>query len=134
MTSTNESAKKTLDNVPKVGDAASFRLWTDVEACTVIAVNKNGREVVLQVDDAKLLNGADSGEPDALQFTPGGFVGHVSGTQRYEYTRNPNGRTIVVTRRSIGDKTVYKKVGTRTNERGGVATFGERRKHYDYNF
>lgn len=41
--------------------------------------------------NAKLLNGVNSGEPDALQFEQGGFCGHVSGVQRYEYSKTAEG-------------------------------------------
>jgi hypothetical protein len=129
-----ESQNRNLDT-PKVGDGATFRVWSDCHACTVVAVSKSGLKVTLQRDTATLLNRHGSGEPDALQFEPGGFVGHTSGVQRYRYEPNPNGSLIVVSRRVLKNgQVVWKQVGCSTNVQGAVATFGVRREHYDYNF
>lgn len=120
---------------PKVGDAATFTVWTDREACTVIEVRRKGREIVLQRDKAKLLNGFDSGEPDALTFTPGGFCGYAEGHQRYAYASDPNGDKHVVSLRKRRDGTYcWKEIGQPTHKAGGFATFGERSESYDFNF
>lgn len=112
-----------------VGQAATFTLWTDSYACTVIEVRKSGRELVLQRDKATLVN---QGE---LVFEPGGFVGHVSGVQKYQYERNTDGERIVVSLRTKKDGSkVWKKVGQKTSSPGGVARLGVRNEHYDYNF
>ena len=124
---------------PQVGDGATFRLWTDCKACTVVEVRKNGRELVLQRDKATLLNGFNSGEQDALTFTPGGFAGHTSGNQRYSYEPNPNGEIFRVSRRTCKDSSgnvffEWVLVGQSTKTPGGRATIGSRHEHYDYNF
>jgi hypothetical protein len=120
---------------PNVGDGATYRMWTDCYACTIIEVCKNGRELVLQRDKSTLLNGAGSGEPDALGFTPGGFVGHTSGEQRYRYERNPDGEIIRVSKRTRKNGQVeWVKVGQATKTQGGRARVGVRHEHYDFNF
>ena len=120
---------------PKVGDGATISGWTDSYACTVIAVNKTGTRATLQEDHAKLLNGSKSGEPDALVVESGGFYGHTSGVQRYEYTRNPEGTIYRVSLRTLKDGSKeWKRVGTPTKRQGGSASMGERYRHYDYNF
>lgn len=120
---------------PVVGAAATFVLYTDRTAATVVAVRKNGKEVVLRADAAVLLNGFQSGEPDALTFSPGGFCGHTSGTQRHVYVANPEGEEIVVSRRVAKDGSVrWKRVGSSSTSPGSYAYFGRRSAFYDFNF
>jgi len=82
-----------MPNPYKVGDGATLCGWSDRHAYTVIAVTP--QSITLQRDKATLLNGFNSGEPDALIMTPGGFAGHTEGTQRYSYEPNPNGEICV---------------------------------------
>lgn len=105
----------------EVGDGMSIKLYTDVTACTVIA--RTAKTLTLQEDEAKLLNGPDSGEKDALTFEPGGFVGHTSGRQRYAYTRDENGAKFTARLTKKG-----------WSVPGYIATYSGRMKHYDYNF
>lgn len=119
---------------PKVGDGATYRVWTDCKACTIIEVRRNGRELVLQRDKAVLLNGFNSGEGDALKFSPGGFAGHTSGQQRYRYERDPNGEIIRVSRRNTAHGIQWVQVGQPTRSPGGRAMLGVRKEFYDYNF
>jgi len=74
--------------------------------------------------DAELLNGVNSGEPDALKFSPGGFVGHISGEQRYKFTSNENNSIIRIRLGKKGWK----------GASGRFVLADEPRKHYDYNF
>jgi hypothetical protein len=123
------------NETPKVGDGATFTIYSDRHACTVIEVRRNGREVVLQRDKVTLLNGLNSGEADALESTPGGFAHHVSGKQRYSYEPNPNGETYKVSRRTLKNgNVVWKQVGHPTKSPGCSASFSGRHEHYDYNF
>ena len=123
------------NGIPVVGGPATYTLATDSHACTVVAIDRKGTRVTLRADKATLLNGANSGEPDALQFAPGGFFGHTSGTQRYAYEPDPNGETYVVTRRvRRSGKVVWKSVGHDTNSPGLNAHFRYRCEHYDFNF
>jgi hypothetical protein len=124
---------------PAVGMGATVTLWSDSHAYTVIAVSKSGKQITLQRDKAVLLNGRDSGESDALEFTSGGFLGHVEGRQRYRYERDPNGATIKATLRSYTTRWdgkryyCWRQVGTPTH-RGIRVAVGRRAEHYDYNF
>jgi len=120
---------------PRVGDGATYTVWSDSFACTVIEVRRNGREAVLQRDKAVLLNGMNSGEPDALVAHPGGFCAHVTGTQRYKYEKDPEGEIFRVSKRTLkSGRIVWKLVGKPTKSPGGFATFSGRSAHHDYNF
>jgi hypothetical protein len=100
----------------------------------VIAVSRTGNRAVIQRDRVKLLNGPDSGEPDALRVYTGGFAAHVEGRQRWSIEPDPNGETVEVSRRKLkSGETVWIKVGLPTKG-GNRVTFGERSEHYDYNF
>jgi len=113
-----------------VGMGATLCGWSDSTPLTVIAFAASGKKIVCQEDKATLLNGPQSGEPDALQVYPGGFCAHVEGTQRYAYERNPEGRTYTATLRKNG-----KWVLVGESAKGGTRIHvGQRRKHYDYNF
>jgi len=120
-----------------VGDGATYTSFTDRQAATIIS--RTEKQITIRFDHAKLLNGAESGEADALQFSVGGFAAHCEGRQRYQYTRNENGREMKFSRRVImnsytGESRVeWKAVGTRTSERGSTLQAG-RHHFYDYNF
>jgi len=112
------------------GQGVSWNAGTDTRAGTVWSVAPNVIHVVEDV--ARLLNGPDSNEPDKLQFSPGGFCGHMSGEQRYEYAPG-DGRPIAFTLRKNGE---YKLLGTSIS--GSMSAWGWltdcRHKHHDYNF
>lgn len=113
----------------KVGDGATVCYWTDRKACTVVKVSASGKRVWVQRDKAKLLNGVNSGEEDALEFTPGGFCGHMSGSQRYEYERDTEGEVMEFSLRKNG-----RWVMKGNTARGGLRLTEGRYEHYDYNF
>jgi hypothetical protein len=134
MTTTTTTTTTTVArHIPVVGEGANVYGYSDVYAYTVIKVNAAGDIAFLQRDKATLLNGVDSGEPDALHFSAGGFCGHTSGVQRYSYERDPNGEVVRVSLRKKG-----RFAGTwRTKGSGTGASrvrFGERAEHYDFNF
>ncbi len=79
-------------NPYKVGDRATVCGYSDRQSYTVIAVTRTS--ITLQRNKATLLNGANSGEPDALVVTPGGFCCHTEGEQRYLVEVNPEGHII----------------------------------------
>ena len=114
----------------KVGDGATIVGWSDRHAATVVEVSKNGRQVTLQEDKATLLNGATSGEPDALVVTPGGFACHTEGTQRWGLQRDPEGRRMRFSLRKNG---AWVMVGE-SLKGGQRARIGERHHYYDFNF
>lgn len=129
-----ETMTKT-ETVPVVGMGCTMNQYSDRHAGTVIKVSDSGKTLLVQRDNAVLLNGVDSGASDALEFSPGGFVGHTSGTQRYSYTRDLNGTVTKYTLRTLRNgKKVYKAAGSRTGSSGGTLTLGDRSENYDFNF
>lgn len=125
---------------PRVGMRATFTLWTDSKPCTVVAVSKSGKTITLRVDSHRITR-----KPEMV---PGGFAAVVTRRPEYEISENPDGHTFKVTARQMktstycreartfvdGTKTVYKRVGTKTKERGATAVFGPWLYHYDYGF
>jgi hypothetical protein len=84
---------KQMSNYPKhtfqKGDQVTLCGYSDRVSYTVIASTRT--TLTIQANKRRLLNGLDSNEPDKLTYSPGGFGGHVSGTQRYEVTPDPDG-------------------------------------------
>lgn len=117
-----------------VGMGATIHYYSDSQACTVVAISKSGKRITLRADKAKLLNGANSGEPDALEFSPGGFCGHTSGHQRWAYEPDPNGSEHDFSLRTLPNgATRWVRVGE--SLRGGTtASLKGRFHHYDFNF
>jgi len=116
----------------KVGDGASYSVGSDVKACTVVKISASGKTMWLQEDTATLLNGVDSNELDALQFSPGGFMGHTSGVQRYSYMPDATGSVTRVSLRTRADGSqVWKRAGSPVTSWDSV--FPGRHAHYDYN-
>jgi len=117
-----------------VGDPVNWSAGTDVQPGTVVRITKT--RVIVRSIETKLLNGCESGEPDALRFESGGFVGHTSGEQRYEFGEM-TGPEIVFSRRENGTGTAIAKLQG-TSMRGSMRAWGVlshgHRKHYDYNF
>jgi hypothetical protein len=129
----------TLANPFKIGDGVTLCGYSDRDAYTVIATT--AKTITIQRDKATLLNGFESGEPDALQFSPGGFVGHTSGTQRYSYERNPEGHilkchmkkrpTLIWTKGADG---IYSDVANADFRQGSSRVSAGRSEYYDFNF
>jgi hypothetical protein len=98
--------------------------YSDIHAHEVVrSVSEKTLEVRRMT--ATLLNPTNSKEPDALQFSPGGFCGHTSGAQRYAFASNESA-------------TVFR---IRKGKRGWRDANGQRyrvedepREHYDFNF
>jgi hypothetical protein len=117
---------------PKVGDKATFRLHTDCKACEVVHVSKSGKSITLRMCRAILLNGANSGAPDALTCVPGGFAGRVSGTQRWHVESDADGNEMRATLRKNG---IWKAAGYSTHSPTmATVTIGVWAHYYDYNF
>lgn len=125
-TTTNQAAVAVPAIVPVVGMGATICGYSDRMACTIIAVSKSGRTITIQRDTATLLNGVDSKAEDALEFSPGGFVGHTSGTQRYEYKRDEKGSTYRASIRKDGKW----RLASCTSR----VLLDMRDEHYDFNF
>lgn len=144
----NEARKTTaelnLTNPYKVGDGITLCGYSDSEAYTVIKVTP--KSVTMQRDKATLLNGMNSGEEDALVMHEGGFVGHVEGTQRYSYERDPNGYIEVARMKKYPKKVIELSIDEDGNEHyehnvlkpdftaNGKRVIEGRKEHYDYNF
>lgn len=111
----------------EVGDGVTSIHYSDRQAHTIIQRSKT--RLWIQRDHAILLNAVKSGEPDALTFTPGGFCGHTSGTQRYNYLPNKEGSVQEFSRRDNG-KWVLK--GERSHN--GLYLVAGRDEYYDFNF
>ena len=114
----------------KVGDPVTYTIYTDRDCGWVKEVSPNGKTILVEFAEQKLLNGANSGAPDALQFEPGGFCGHTSGEQRWEITRAQNPAIQKFTLRKNG---VWKMPGNSSKSPGCVLTGGHH-PYYDFNF
>jgi hypothetical protein len=132
-----EAAFQALAAAPEVGMPATINHYSDRDAATIIAVSKSGRVITVREDHAKLLNGFNSGAADALEFSPGGFVGHTSGTQRYAYRTNLDGKVTQFSRRerTVRGKRVvsWVEVGRKRGQ-GSTLSIGVRAHNYDFNF
>lgn len=106
---------------------------TPPPAATVIKVSPNGRTVIVRYCEQKLLNGSNSGHPEALTFTPGGFCGHVEGRQIWKVTSDPAGATAKFSLRKVGPYWRWKLAGTTAASQGNTLKPGHR-PHYDFNF
>jgi len=107
----------------KAGDGATWTIWTDSHAGTILSVSKSGKSLTWQRDKATLLN------KDELKVSVGGFAAHVSGVQKYSYEPDPNGEICKFTLRKNGR---FHLVGA--SARGNYLSIGVRAEHYDYNF
>ena len=112
-----------LQKAFEIGDGVTLCGYSDREAYTVISMTP--RTIKVQRDKATLLNGMNSGQPDALQASVGGFCAHVSGEQRYAYESDPTSEDIEVVRLT--------KKGWIAS-RSGRAVIHGRHEKYDYNF
>jgi hypothetical protein len=121
-----------------IGDQVTLCGYSDRVSYTVIAATRT--TLTIQQNNRTLLNGFESDESDKLQFTPGGFSGHVEGEQRYEVQANPNGSIV-----KAHLKRKPRKVWTETD--GGYAYMFKpdfrcgsskvvegQHDHYDFNF
>lgn len=120
----------------KIGDGATVNCYSDRQACTIVKRTEN--KIWVQRDKATLLNGFKSGEEDALKFSPGGFCGHASGTQRYTYEPNPAASVVCYSRREWTNdydrKTYVRYIRVGQARKGGESISSGRHEHYDYNF
>lgn len=99
--------------VPVVGMGATIIYWSDRAACTVAAVEKNGKRVVVKED--KVTRTDKNGQSEC---------------QEYEYEVDPDGFRHVFTLRAGG---VWVKEGMKRND--GTGLILGRRDHYrDFSF
>ena len=114
----------------KINDPVTYIVYTDADAGWVSKVSASGKTIEVEFAEQTLLNGPNSGEPDALHFSPGGFVGHVSGNQRWKIERASNPKKLKFTLRKNG---VWKIAGHSTKSPGCVLFRGHN-PYYDFNF
>ncbi len=107
--------------MPRVGDLATFTLWTDCTPCDVVEVK--GNKVTLRVRDHVMTR-----EPE---MEPGGFACIVTRQAEYETFTNPAGRTFNVSLRKNG---AFKKSGCAASSPGSYATFGSATYYHDFGF
>lgn len=123
-------------HMPEVGDKWTFTLHSDSHACYIESVNKKGTRFVLREAKATLLNGANSGKPNALNFSPGGFCGHMSGEQEWHIEPNEpgvGGLYKISLRFLKSGIPVWKECGHPTRSPGCCAVPGHYH-HHDFNF
>jgi hypothetical protein len=118
------------NNTLNIGDEVTHVLWTDAAAGWVKSVSKSGKTVTVELAEQTLLNGVNSGEPDALKFAPGGFCGHTSGSQRWKIERADKPSTMKFTLRNTGQ---WKAANSSTKSPGNVLCKGHK-PYYDFNF
>lgn len=123
----------------KIGDPVHWNAGTDIQAGTVVRLTKT--KIFVREVKAKLLNGTSSGEPDALHFAPGGFVGHTSGEQRWAFGEMRGGERAFSRRARTaygGGFGGYIAKMQGTPMRGSMRAWGILRHghatHYDFNF
>lgn len=109
--------------IPKVGDQAHVRIWTDVYPLTVTEVNRAGTRIVCREAKAEL-------DPEGSEWVQGGFA-PVLGRQKWNISDDPNGREWRASYRPKIGK--WKVQGSRLREPGMFVGPGWRR-HDDPNF
>jgi hypothetical protein len=108
----------------QVGDGATRNGWSDRQSYTIVDVLRNGKQIVLQRDNAVRSNQEDD------SFSPGGFAGHVShgrGGQQWLITPDTDAGTIKANWSAKRNRFF---VG---GPKGNSVTAG-RHEFYDYNF
>lgn len=113
----------------QVGTRVSFSGYSDVHPGTVIS--RTAKRLIVREDKGTLLNGANSGEPDAMKCYPGGFAAHFDGKQRWHIEEDPEGQIVYFTWREKVGKWIRQ--GSSMKEQGGKL-FDGWHKHYDFNF
>lgn len=123
-----------------VGSHATICHHSDREAFEVI--KRTPSRLTLRRLKATLLNHMNSNEPDKLVATVGGFVAHVSGTQRYDYAADPEGKVVVASKvqrihegrrknEATGEYETFYQVMFKQD---GNSVIPGAHEHYDYNF
>ena len=111
-----------------VGDRAHIAGYSDIHPCTVVKVQRKGREVVVRQDQAKL---ADGQVPEIL---PGGFAGHCVNQRDlvYDISECLDGALRIFTLRKWRGRYVWTEKGETPD--GTMCLRHGWRYFYDYNF
>ena len=105
---------------PQPGDRCAWRLWTDVEPCTVVA--RTAKTVTVRIDKAEVA--------EAPKMIPGGFAAVVTEPARWTISEDLNGRLLTFSLRHNGS---WKRQGSSARELGNILTAGWHKFH-DYSF
>lgn len=81
----NRMMERSKQVEPKVGIGCTECMFSDRHAYTIIDVSLNGKKIVVQEDIATRID-----------------KNGMSESQTYDYTPNPNGKTVIVTLRKNG--------------------------------
>lgn len=119
-----------LFDISKEYAPATLLGYSDRHAGWVEQITNLGKRLVFRRGKAALLNGADSGQPDALVSTPGGFCAHVSGTQRWQIEIDPTAGHEIFTFRPSNGRWV--RLGE--SAKNGTRLIPGHSHHYDFNF
>jgi hypothetical protein len=105
---------------PQIGDLCNWRIWTDVEPCTVVA--RTPKTVTVRVNKTVIAK--------APEMEPCGFAGVVTEPAKWHILDEMEQRTHTFTLRASG---AWKMQGTSLNSSGNVLRPGHY-KFYDYGF
>lgn len=112
--------------IPEVGMKASYRMGSDSQVFTIIAVNKTKRVIMVQRDRVEPLHKGED-----LGFEPGGFIGHCSSQDKQRWTTFPDPEG-AIKKFSLRKNGRWCEVGEPNN--GPSLTVGVADEFYDYNF
>lgn len=114
------------------GDAITVNHYSDRTTARVI--KRTPKSIIVRACKQTLLNGANSGEADALTMVPGGFSAITYGDQRWSVEDDENGVEQKYTLRTLRNgSTVWKLAGWATRSPGGTISEGHH-PHYDFSF
>lgn len=102
-----------------VGEHVTICGYSDRDVAQI--VKRTPKSITIRRCQQDLLNGPDSGEPDALKVIPGGFSAHTSGVQRWKIGEQ------------FGDEIVCRFKQGRIRCNLGTITLGSH-PYYDFNF
>lgn len=116
-----DDLRRELNREIQVGDGATYCLWSDRYACTVVA--RTAKTLTLRRDKAKL---KDSWKPE---FVVGGFSAHCTNNeeQEWEYEPDPDGELFKA-------HWSEKRGGWQSGSDGSCIVIRGRHEYYDYNF
>lgn len=107
----------------QVGDGATYNMWSDRQAFTIIAVKRNGLQIWIQRDKAVRTN------QDKDTFSPGGFAGHTSNPEGQKWDITPDEDGVVLKANWSAKRNRFFVSGPK-----GTPITAGRHEHYDYNF
>ena len=115
-------------------DHGSVSGYSDITPMVVTRRSPSGKRLWAKEARAVLMNPPGSDAPDKLQTTPGGFVAHISGTQRWEFFEpDPETPEVEYSLRKSGNW-VRKGVADTHGNSHARLRLGRLSAHYDYNF